>query len=582
MSNLAREPLQIVEIDVDKCTLSYGVAPCTASGASGSECFNSFFTCQDPTNYDRGTLTLRFSGNRYTGIKTETIFPALMSVSTNPTRIALGKTDERLGSLGQRARVSVNLMDFTWGDQITDPYVTTRSYDPKAQGTFFGKLRARNPYYYGRALRVRNGYVGDTIATMPTRHYIITEWIGPDSDGNVTITAQDPLKLADAEFAVCPRPSTGRLGVDINAAFTGTVAFEVAGSGSAYAASGKIAIGSEIMSYSAVTANDITISERATDGTEASSHSAGDTVQECYVADDALPYDTIEDLLLNYAEVSASFLPTADWTSEISRWLPTLRFNRVIPKPTPVRDLLAQIGDFGIVFWWDEVAQEIKVRANRPDDLGETITDLTDTSAILERTTSREDLDEQRLSRVLVWHAYLSAIENMTEGKNYKRLPIRVDVDAESADEYGQIRELQIFLPWLGPNGDDTLAQNIGIRMLRRYRDTPQRLTFHLDIKDRDNAQVADLVRVTSYTLQDVFGASSPTEMQITSVEEIDPGHVIRVVAESYQFEGRFGFIAPNTTTSGDYSATTRYVFLADKTLLPDPFGDGAGPFLLF
>lgn len=582
MSNLARQPLQIVEIDVDRCTLTYGSAPCTASGAAGSECFNTFFTCQDPTNYDRGTLTLRFSKNQLTGIKTETIFPALQGVSTNPTRIALGKTDERLGSLGKRARVEVSLSDFRWGDQITDPYVTTRAYSPAAQGTFFGKLRARWPYYYGRALRVRNGYVGDTIADMPTRHYIITEWVGPDSSGNVRITAQDPLKLADAEFAVCPRPSTGRLGKDIGDGFTGTVKFEVAGSGSAYDATGKIAIGSEIMAYSAVTADDITISARAQDGTEASAHTAGDTVQQCYIADDALAYDVIEELLETFAGVPSAFLPKADWTTEIQTWLPTLRLNRVIGKPTPVRDLLAQIGDFGIIFWWDEVDQEIKLKVNRPVGYTETVSDLTDESSILERTTAREDLDEQRLSRVLVWHAYINAIEGMTEGKNYKRLPIRIDVDAESADEYDQIRELQIYLPWLGPDGDDILARNIGARMLNRYRDTPQRLTFHVDVKDRDVSQIADLVRVTSYTLQDVFGASLATEMQVTAVEEIDPGHVLKITAETYQFSGRFGFVGENATTSGDYSATTRTVFLADAALLPDPFGDGTGPFLLF
>jgi hypothetical protein len=583
MTSLAREPLQIVEIDVDQCTLTYGTGDCTASGVAGTECFNTYFTCQDKGNFDKGTQTLKFSKNQRTGIKSEIIFPALQSVSTNPTRIALGKTDETLGSLGKRARVKVSFKDFSWSDSIVDPYVATRSYDPSLQGTFFGKLRARFPYYYGRALRVRNGYVGDDIASMPTRHYIITEWRGPDSSGTIQITAQDPLKLADAEFAQCPKPSIGRLGANISTGFTGEVEFSAAGAGTVYDATGKIAIGSEIIAYSSKTADTITISERATDGTEASSHSSGDTVQQCYVAQDAPIYTVIEELLSTYAAIPSAFLPVADWEDELNEWFPSIRLNRVVAKPTAVKTLLSQIADFGIVFWWDEVGQEIKVRANRPPGYNETVADITDDSNILEKTAVREDLDDQRLSRVLVWHGYVSAAETMTNGDNYKQLPLRIDVSAEGANEYDQIRELQIYLPWLGPNGDDTIAQAVGARMVDRYRDTPQRLTFFVDIKDRNATEVASLVKVTSNTLQDTFGVSAPTEMRVTQVEEVNPGTRLKLVAETYQFAGRYGFITENGR--GDYGTATEAekatgTYIVDESTLLFP--DGTGPYLIF
>jgi hypothetical protein len=48
---------------------------------------------------------LTFSENIQTGIKGQIVFPALQGVSTNPTRIALGKTDDRLGSQIGRAHV---------------------------------------------------------------------------------------------------------------------------------------------------------------------------------------------------------------------------------------------------------------------------------------------------------------------------------------------------------------------------------------------------------------------------------------------------------------------------------------------
>lgn len=582
MSNLGRQPLQIVEIDVDQCTLTYGNSPCTASGSAGEECFNTYKTCQDKANYDKGALTLKFSKNQSTGIKGQIVFPALQSVSTNATRIALGKTDETLGSLGKRARVTVNLKDFRWTDQKTDPYVANRPYDPMTQGTFFGRLRARFPYYYGRALRVRNGYVGDDIASMHTRHYIITEWTGPDSSGNVQITAQDPLKLADDEFAQCPRPSSGKLAEGISDSFTGDVDFSAVSAGDDYAASGRIAIGSEIMSFTR-SGDTLTIVARGLDGTEAASHGEGDTVQECYRVENALPGDVSEDLLGDFTGIDAAHLPTTDWSSEFGVWLPGLRLTRTIAKPTPVRTLLSQIADFGIVFWWDEIGQEIKLKANRPPGYDETFTSLTDASSILEMTARREDLDAQRLSRVLVWHGYISATDNMTDGDNYKRLPVTIDTDAEGANEYDQIREMQVFLPWLGPNGNDAIAQAIGARLLYRYRDTPQRLTFNADVKDRDTAAIAGLVEVTSKTLQDEFGAPLASQMQITSVEETKPGHVLSIVAESYQFAGRFGFITENAR--GDYDAAsdtekTKGTYIVDESTLLFP--DGTGPYLIF
>lgn len=46
-----REPVQIVEIRQPVCKNTYGVAPCTASGAVGSECYNTNGTCQDLANF---------------------------------------------------------------------------------------------------------------------------------------------------------------------------------------------------------------------------------------------------------------------------------------------------------------------------------------------------------------------------------------------------------------------------------------------------------------------------------------------------------------------------------------------------
>lgn len=581
MSNLAREPLQIVEIDMDFCALTFGIAPCTASGAAGSECYGTFKTCQDTANYDKSSLTLRFSKNQKTGIKGQIVFPALQSVSTNATEISLGSVDDRLGSLGKRARVNVNLKDFAWSDQKVDPYVSTRTYTPMEQGTFFGKMRARSPYYYGRALRVKNGYVGDSLASMPTRHYIITEWQGPDAAGNVQITAQDPLKLADADLAQCPTPSNGKLESDIS---TGLESFDLlpASVGDEYDASGYATIGSEVVQFTR-SGDTITLTERGVDGTDAESHSEDDTFQQAYRVEDAKIYDVARVLLRDYAGVDTDFIPYGDWQDEIDEWLASARLTRTVTKPTAVKTLLSQIADLGIIFWWDEIGQEIKLRANRPVGLAETVTSLSDAVTVIEGTLQSEDLHKQRISQCWFYHGVISATGNDTDPENYKRLYVAVDQDAQGANEYDQTRIKQIFMPWLGRSGVTATAVAVTHRMVNRYRDTPQQVTFTADIKDKDELEVAALIEMTTRVVQDETGASNATQMQVTKSEEVQPGHRIEITAQTYQFRGRYGFItenARNDYASSSASEQANGTYIVDEGTLV--FGDGSGPYVMF
>ena len=96
-----REPIVLVQIDQDFCTRSYGVAPCTASGPD--QCFNTLRSCQDPANYDRGSLTLTFAEPRANLPRTENIIPSLRSVSTAPTVINPANGNQNAAALGQRA-----------------------------------------------------------------------------------------------------------------------------------------------------------------------------------------------------------------------------------------------------------------------------------------------------------------------------------------------------------------------------------------------------------------------------------------------------------------------------------------------
>lgn len=588
-----REPLQIVEIDIDFCTRTYGTAPCTASlGSTGvRKCYNTFFTCQDQGNYNAGTLTLRFSKNQIGLPKGQTIFPALQSVSTNPAKITLGAVDERLGTLGKRARITVNLKDFKYSDALTDKYAAGRrdgtaqtdegGYEPQDRGTFFGKLRRRFPYYNKRALRVKNGHVGDSLAAMDTAHYVITEWEGPDLDGNVTITAKDVLDLADNDKAKCPKPSNGKLSEGITDSYTGAVTLKPATVGDEYASSGRAAIGSEIVSFTR-SGDVVTITARGLDGTDASSHSEDDTFQQCYRAEAAKAQDVIQEILEDFADVPSGYITIGDWNAEVDVWLASLRLTRTIPKPVGVTTLLGELADFGILLWWNETTQKISLRVNRPPGYDETFESLSDDDTIIEGSLGVKDLHDQRLSQTWFYHGQIDSAGSVSDPENYKRLFVASDLQAESDNEYDQSRIREFFSPWLG-DGDDVVAAAVSNRLTDRYRDTPREITFLADVKDKTRLELAQLIRATTRAMQDETGQNRAMDMQVTAAEETDPGNRLRITAQSYEFTGRYGFITENARPDYDASSAAQIekgTYIVDESTLLFP--DGTGPYVIF
>lgn len=589
-----RDLLQIVEFDIERCSLTYGGAPCTAVlGDTGvRKCYNCFFGCQDQANFDTETETLRFAKNQNGFERKDRIYPALQSVSTNPTEINLSGVNDRLGSLGKRARVSIKLKDFADSDIWFDRYQSERvdgtaqtdegEYNPIDRGTFFAKLRRRFPYYIGRALRVKEGYVGESLASMRTRNYVVTEWSGPDAAGNVTITASDVLDLTENKKAQAPQASRGRLDRDVDDTSLATFDLLPATVGDEYPAVGWAAIGSEIVKFSR-SGDTITLDDRPRGGSTASSHSEGDTFQLCYVALGDNIAEVAADLLENYTNIDPAFINVAAWTAEASRWLSGYSLTTIITKPTGVRALLAELSQFGVMWWWDDVTQEIRMRANRPLDVGEAAPSLSDSVTIIEDTSKVSDLYDQRLSRVFFYHGVIDYTASVTNGNNFKNVSVPIDASAEGAQEYNQVQAYEVFTRWLGNAGNYAAANPASARVLNRYRDTPQQIVFEYDVKDVGEINVSSPVTIQSRLLQDETGNSLPSQMQITSIEEVTAGHKLRAKAQTYQYDKRYGFFTENSRP--DYGGSTdaqrdQGSYFVDGVTLE--FSDGTGPYLFF
>lgn len=218
--------LTYVELDIEVCSLEYGVSPCAASltsPATGTrKCTNCKNTCQDTENYAPETVTLRFSVDNGLMPREIEAIASIAGVSYSPALISLGE------DLGQRASLSVTFKDHRHSDTGLgfDKYVSERDYNPFEQGTFWGRFRARQPYIKGQAIRLIRGFVPESIETVhlqgtplpdgvldrqDVRHFYVESFDGPTTTGSFTISAKDVLKFLDGDRAQAPRLNVGRL-----------------------------------------------------------------------------------------------------------------------------------------------------------------------------------------------------------------------------------------------------------------------------------------------------------------------------------------------------------------------------------
>ena len=164
--------------------------------------------------------------------------PSIESVSFTPATISLGK------DLGQRASLKIAFKD----------HRHIFAGEPFEQGTFWGKWRGRyGTRLRGRAVRLIRGQVGQSLAEMDTRHYVVDSTDGPSFGAVYTISAKDILKLADEDRAQAPLLSNGRLAGSISSSAT-SATLSPSGIGNLeYPASGWVCLGgNEVCAFTRV------------------------------------------------------------------------------------------------------------------------------------------------------------------------------------------------------------------------------------------------------------------------------------------------------------------------------------------
>ena len=566
-----RSPLVVVDLVLDSCANTYGVAPCTAAGAVGSECNNTFFTCQDTANFNKTTKTYRFCENVADIPAGVAIFPALGKMNLAPTKI-------EPNGIGQRASVTVTFKDFPHHDRGIDQYAGTRDYNATEQGSFFGKLKARNPHYINRKLVIRTGFIDpdnfDTTfdSDFQTRTYFIERIDGPDANGIVKVIAKDVLKLADKDRSQAPLLSDGEL--DAGIIDTDTSLVLAAGYSTTYPTAGTIRLNNEIITYTGKSGDTLTGLSRGQHNTIANSHNAGDVVQICLTYTAAKPSDVLEDLLITYAGVDPAFIPSADWGIENDTKLASHSMTVVIPEPTGVKELIEEVLQSTISYmWWDEITQEINFKVVFPVDNRTIVQSLDDTDHLVEDSVGVRDEEKRRLTEVIVYYDQHNPVDEEKK-TNFSKVYAQVDTDAESANEYGVKATLEVISRWITTNGP---AIEIAGRSLGLYKVTPKTIKFKLDAKD-SVLKTGDFVTITTRNIQDKRGAEKPTIFLVLKRFERIPGALYEYEALEFSLGANTAYIGPNTLLDYlDESQSNKdlYGFISDNFGLMTNGADG-------
>lgn len=592
-------PVYIMELDLDTCSLTYGTLPCTASGAAGSECYNTFGTCQDTGNFTKATKTYRFSSVRIDDLQAAgdvPTIPSLTNVQTAPTILTPGK------GFGVRSTCTVSLTDHPFNDRMVDDYVDNRSYNPETQGTFWGKLIARNQYYENRVMRIKTGYLAADgsydASNFVTRTYFIDTIKGPDKSGKVTVTGKDVLKFADAEKAQWPVQSEATLDADINNSVTSFVIDDpsdhVKGAyddtDNVGASQCYIRIDDEIMLVTnmvagAGTTYTLTVTRASmpsryqSSTNTADSHEAEATVQHCYEFGAKTPDQILDILLGTAAGISSSYLPTGDWATVVSFGLNSYAFTTLLTEPIGVKDLVEELTQHSLFIWWNERDQEVQMRSiiQQAVDYGP----FDDESHIVADSVGVAKNDKGRVSQTWLIYGHRNPTFEMDKFNYFDSVKITVDTTSEDPDAYGQKKVKKIWSRWISVD-QGSIASEITNRLNSEYRNTKNIVTATLTPKD-DDAWTGNVVTLSTSQLQDNTGAALNGTYIILEVnEQLKPGSVtykysMQNIGDANTSGVRTGLIGPNTLLNyGSESEANKdtYAFIA-----ADDRGDGAPGF---
>lgn len=570
------EPFQRVTCYQKGCSLTYGVAPCTASLSAGNECFNSWETCQDKVNYDQTDKVISFCTPVSNLPPSLTDLPFLEDVDMK------GGEPDPMESIGSRTSLDIRFIDAVHDDTGIDPYVDTRTYDPLERGTFWPKIKARYPYWKNLIVEWEHGYLENgeyDAANFKKLTFIIDSLEG--RKGRWRMKAKDPLRLLDDDKAKMPRPSIGVLTFDmaeganpstIDITTSDQSEYDIESYEDGFSA---VRIGKEVFKYTGVTPisggvrlTGVTTTLDDDYETETEDHDAEDEVQKCLWIRDTKSVRVVQIAMEEYGNINPAYVPYTDWENLHTTWQAGFNLTRLITEPEGVKkqlnEIIKQSGTWA--YWWDAEANEIKFQPIRPPDFDEIIASFSERDHLVKDSVSRKDEPDRLFNEVYIVFGQRDPTKKMDEIGNYSTGVLEFDSDSISDNETGERKTKTIHARWVPANKRQNLRA-IASKMINAGATIP--FTIEFELHKKDDYSTADFVSLESALILDQFGATTDTRLRI--IRGKANGQVVKYKAIEEFFRARFGRWAPSSLSGLTYAAATdsqrsQYIFWADAS----------------
>ena len=358
-SQRVQHHFEVLEIDLPVIT-----GACTIGAVDG---FGTPLTCDQA--WASEYKTYKFTNENAPILQGEH-WRVIKSISENPTELKPGK------GLSSRGSLSITFDDFS--KQDPNPAAAGVTDAVKLQGTFFGKLAARqifeNKPVRLKLYRVEADGTIDLVNGAQTRHYV-SNTFSLGANGSWKLDCKDVLSLANLGDKSWPIATNSVLDSDIDD-FVTTIPVD---SDTDYSSVFAIRIGDEFLRVISVTNNlapntSLTVSTRGDSisapvsgvlltKTEASSHSVGDEIFICDLSDDETIDSLISRILID-SDFDAALIPAAEWAAEVAEWHANDKINTLHSESESVNKVLNRIlTGFLMDLWFSTTENKAKLSA---------------------------------------------------------------------------------------------------------------------------------------------------------------------------------------------------------------------------
>lgn len=519
-------------------TLPVITGACTINGNPG---YGTPLTCVDQSEtYTPVDYIYKFSDANLI-LDESGIFRCVKSVSETTPKLKAGN------GVASRATATIQLADFI-GDPnpdclaITDP--TSGNPAILNQGTFFGKLKARNiiTNKYVNVKYYKRDESGDSLVS--THNYIATD-LKQGNAGNWSLICKDILYKADDTKSQFPKINNNSLNGSVPRGNGGSGhIIDINGDLSEWDATKHVAIvGDEIMLVTAVNATSLTVTrgDTITLGSRTitnnrTEHDNGDEVFRGRKFVNADLYDVIEAVFLD-AGLLPSQIDTVGMQADLDVWLDSVAgdIDCIFYEPSETASVLDKICQtFLLDIWTDTSAGKVTLKATSPWD--NPTAKLVDGIEIIYNTMKVDEPESLQYSRAFIQYDKRRLTSN-DDDVNFTRGSLAFNGDYEGDLFYGEekVKRLPKSIILSNKNSNIDSAQLTVNRYAQRFSYRPK--MFKFDIEEQNlNFNLADVVVIETDENQYYNGlAKSQENAQITSIiPKYNNGRYYSIEATTY------------------------------------------------